>query len=135
MKIAYKNYLEFLKGFESPDYEFMVEDINQNKIREFTYEEFIEQYKQNEKFKNLFDFEISVYHNISKDISKTLSNLPYSFYDISDIGNEIGMILGRHLNGKEKVDGEILNSFITGLNHGWDLSLWDNTLLDGLDEE
>lgn len=135
MKIAYKNYLEFLKGFESPDYEFMVDDPNQNKVREFTYEEFVDQYNKNERFKNLFDFEISIYHNICKDISKTLSNLPYSFYDVSDIGNEIGMILGRYLNEKEKVDGDILNSFITGVHHGWDLSLWDNTLLDGLDEE
>lgn len=135
MNTAYKNYLEFLKGFESPDYEFMVDDPNQNKVREFTYEEFTEKYNQNEKFRNLFDFEISVYHNISKDISEKLSNLPYSLYDISDIGNEIGMILSRYLNHKEKVDGENLESFFMGVKHGWDLTLWDNTLLDGLDEE
>jgi len=60
--------------------------------------------------------EIKEFKKISLEISERLSNLPYDNGDVSDIGNEIGIILGKYLSnyslGWEKDD------FISGLNHG-----------------
>jgi hypothetical protein len=54
--------------------------------------------------------------NACTELSQRLSNLPYDNGDASDIGNEIGIILGKYLSndslGWEKDD------FISGLNHG-----------------
>jgi hypothetical protein len=54
--------------------------------------------------------------NSCTELSQRLSNLPYDNGDASDIGNEIGIILGKYLSndslGWEKDD------FISGLNHG-----------------
>ena len=58
---------------------------------------------------------------ISK-ISEKLSSLPYKNGDISDIGNEIGIILGNYIS---KENGWDKDSFISGLNHG--ISLTDGT--------
>lgn len=56
---------------------------------------------------------------VCKEISERLSNLPYNDGDSSDIGNEIGIVLGLYLSegsfGWEKGD------FISGLNHGINL--------------
>jgi len=57
------------------------------------------------------------------DISESLSILPYDIGDISDIGNEIGIILGKYIDEHE--DGWDKDSFIAGLNHG--ISLTDGT--------
>ena len=60
--------------------------------------------------------EINEFKKVSLEISERLSNLPYDNGDVSDIGNEIGIILGKYLSnyslGWEKDD------FISGLNHG-----------------
>ena len=51
-----------------------------------------------------------------KEISERIANLPYENGDVSDIGNEIGIVLGKYMSensfGWEKED------FISGLNHG-----------------
>jgi len=65
---------------------------------------------------NTARMEIKEFKKISLEISERLSNLPYDNGDVSDIGNEIGIILGKYLSnyslGWEKDD------FISGLNHG-----------------
>jgi thymidylate synthase len=43
---AYKYYLKFLKTFEGVDYDYMVDDPNQNCTRQFTKEEFVENIKE-----------------------------------------------------------------------------------------
>lgn len=67
--------------------------------------------------------EIKEFKKASKEISERLLNLPYDNGDLSDIGNEIGIILGKYISkgsfGWEKDD------FIAGLNHG--VSLTDGT--------
>jgi len=50
----YKKYLKFIKKLEEPDYEFLIDDPNQNKVREYTFEEFFEKWENNEKFKKQF---------------------------------------------------------------------------------
>jgi len=67
--------------------------------------------------------EINEFKKVSLEISERLSALPYDNGDVSDIGNEIGIILGKYISkgslGWEKDD------FIAGLNHG--VSLTDGT--------
>ena len=38
--IAYAHYLEKIKELEEPDYDLLVEDLNENRVRPFTFEEF-----------------------------------------------------------------------------------------------
>jgi hypothetical protein len=88
---------------------------------------------------------MSDFLTVCKEISERLSNLPYDNGDSSDIGNEIGIVLGLYLSdgsfGWEKDD------FISGLNHGIDLKKYqefhlseimrmyqENGLYDNLDE-
>jgi hypothetical protein len=60
--------------------------------------------------------EINEFKKVSLEISERLSALPYDNGDVSDIGNEIGIILGKYISdnsfGWEKDD------FISGINHG-----------------
>lgn len=63
------------------------------------------------------------FKNTCLDISKRLSILPYESGDISDIGNEIGIILGKYID--EHDHGWDKDAFIAGLNHG--ISLTDGT--------
>ena len=57
---------------------------------------------------NTARMEIKEFKKISLEISERLSNLPYDNGDVSDIGNEIGIILGKYLSnyslGWEKDD-------------------------------
>ncbi len=41
----YKKYLKFIKTLEEPDYDYVVDDPNQNKVREYTFEEFVESWE------------------------------------------------------------------------------------------
>jgi len=50
----HKKYLKFIKKLEEPDYEYLIDDPNQNKVREYTFEEFVEKWENNEKFKKQF---------------------------------------------------------------------------------
>ncbi len=55
-----------------------------------------------------------------KEIAERIGNLPYENGDVSDIGNEIGIILGQYISensfGWEKED------FVAGINHGISLT-------------
>ena len=57
------------------------------------------------------------------EISERLSNVPYNNGDISDIGNEIGIIIAKYFTDEEF--GWDKDSFILGINHG--ISLTDGT--------
>lgn len=59
------------------------------------------------------------FKEILKDLSVSLGNVTYEFGDYSDIGNEIGIVLGK------KITEEQFDDFITGLRHG--ISLSDGT--------
>jgi hypothetical protein len=63
------------------------------------------------------------FKNACLDISKRLTILPYESGDISDIGNELGIILGKYID--EHDHGWDKDGFIAGLNHG--ISLTDGT--------
>jgi hypothetical protein len=49
-------------------------------------------------------------------IVSQLNNIQYPSYDESDLGNEIGIVLGMSLNQ------ELIETFIMGLKHGISLS-------------
>jgi len=57
---------------------------------------------------------------INKELVDTLSNLKYKNGDLSDIGNEIGIIIAKHFDDVNDLDG-----FICGVKHG--VSLTDGT--------
>ena len=58
----------------------------------------------------------SIAREIIKSLEDTLELETYNSADISDIGNEIGIVVGKHLN--EKRMGYEYNSLIHGINHG-----------------
>ena len=66
---------------------------------------------------------MSKFKNVCLEISNKLSTLHYESGDISDIGNEIGIILGKYID--ENDHGWDKEGFISGLNHG--ISLTDGT--------
>jgi hypothetical protein len=57
--------------------------------------------------------------SICKEISDSLANLPYDTGDLSDIGNEIGIAIGKYLSQDVGFD---LDSFNAGIRHGIDLA-------------
>lgn len=59
------------------------------------------------------------FKEILKDLSVSLGDVTYEFGDYSDIGNEIGFVLGKTITK----DG--LDDFLAGLSHG--ISLSDGT--------
>lgn len=56
---------------------------------------------------------------ILKEISVSLDKVPYDYGDYSDIGNEIGIVLGKTITKEE------LEDFLSGLRHG--ISISDGT--------
>lgn len=60
---------------------------------------------------------------IKKDIIKILSDKKTIDTDLSDIGNLVGIAIGKYIN--EKKMGFEKHSFIDGVNHG--ISLYDGT--------
>lgn len=50
----YKKYLKFIKTMEEPDFEYLIDDPNQNKVRKFTFEEFVEEWDSNKKLQKKF---------------------------------------------------------------------------------
>jgi hypothetical protein len=50
-------------------------------------------------------------------IKTQLENINYPYVDVSDIGNEIGIALGKYLSSEEE-----LKDFIAGLKHGISLT-------------
>lgn len=62
------------------------------------------------------------FEKIIEELKEHLNKISYSGGDLSDVGNEIGLVIGKYLKdetGYEKED------FIGGFNHG--LSLIDGT--------
>ena len=59
------------------------------------------------------------FKKILKVISENLNNVAYEYGDYSDIGNEIGFVLGKTITKDE------LEDFLSGLRHG--ISLSDGT--------
>ncbi len=58
------------------------------------------------------------FKEVIKDLKEQLNKINYSGGDLSDVGNEIGLVIGKYLKeelGYEKED------FIGGLNHGFSL--------------
>jgi len=53
------------------------------------------------------------FKHILNRIKTQLENVNYENGDMSDIGNEIGIVLGEFITTEEE-----LNDFITGLKHG-----------------
>jgi len=60
--------------------------------------------------------EINEFKKVSLEISERLSALPYDNGDVSDIGNEIGIILGKYIS--DNLFGWEKDDFISGINHG-----------------
>lgn len=52
--IYYDNYLFYVNKLEEPDYDFFVDDPNQNEVRLMTLEEFINEWDINSKFQKMF---------------------------------------------------------------------------------
>lgn len=50
----YDNYLFYANKLEEPDYDFFVDDPNQNEVRLMTLEEFINEWDINPKFQEMF---------------------------------------------------------------------------------
>ena len=61
----------------------------------------------------------NIFPVIANDIATTFGNLPYDRGDLADIGNEIGIIVGKYVNTEMGFD---LQSFIAGVHHGFDLA-------------
>jgi hypothetical protein len=53
-KKRYESYREFVKTIEEPDYDYLMDDPNQNKVREFTFEEFVEMYENSTSLQEQF---------------------------------------------------------------------------------
>lgn len=51
----YESYREFVKTIEEPDYDYLMDDPNQNKVREFTFEEFVEMYENSTSLQKKFN--------------------------------------------------------------------------------
>lgn len=54
--------------------------------------------------------------HIFTEISESLTKVPYEYGDYSDIGNEIGIVLGKTITEEQ------FDDFVTGLKHGISLS-------------
>jgi hypothetical protein len=59
------------------------------------------------------------FKEILKDLSVSLDKVTYEYGDYSDIGNEVGFVLGKTITKDE------LEDFFAGLRHG--ISLSDGT--------
>ena len=50
----YESYLEFVKTLEDVDYDYITDDPNEHKLREFTFEEFVEACEINTRLQEQF---------------------------------------------------------------------------------
>lgn len=55
--------------------------------------------------------------HILTQIKKRLEKVPYDDGDLSDVGNEIGIVLGRYIDKEQD-----LKDFIQGIRHGISLT-------------
>jgi hypothetical protein len=63
------------------------------------------------------------FNQMKSDVITQVSNIAYLNGDISDIGNEIGLALGKYIDANK--DGYSIEDLITGIRHG--VSLIDGT--------
>lgn len=63
------------------------------------------------------------FEKVIEELKEQLNKITYKEGDLSDVGNEIGLVIGKHL--KEDEIGYEKESFIGGIDHG--LSLIDGT--------
>jgi hypothetical protein len=54
---------------------------------------------------------------IMNRLTQSLGDIPYDNGDVSDIGNEIGIVLGEFITTESE-----LQDFITGIRHGMSLT-------------
>lgn len=50
----YESYREFVKTLEDVDYDYITDDPNEHKLREFTFEEFVEMYENSTRLQEQF---------------------------------------------------------------------------------
>ena len=60
------------------------------------------------------------FKEVLKDLTNHLNEVPYNYGDLSDIGNEIGLVIGKHI--KDEIIGFDKESFFMGLNHGFSIT-------------
>lgn len=63
------------------------------------------------------------FRSVCVELSQRLSNIPYQNGDMSDVGNEVGIIIAKYFLDND--DGWDKKSFMVGLSHG--ISLTDGT--------
>ena len=51
----YESYREFVKTLEDVDYDYITDDPNEHKLREFTFEEFVEMYENSDNLQKKFN--------------------------------------------------------------------------------
>jgi len=69
---------------------------------------------------------VNKFEQIKFDIIKQLNDIEYTDCDLSDLGNEIGIAIGKYTMEQNAEDnGLTASSFICGLKHG--ISLIDGT--------
>jgi hypothetical protein len=64
---------------------------------------------------------MSAFDNIKKDVKTQLDKIDYQG-DLSDIGNEIGIAIGKYVHEEESDSGWDLSDFIHGVKHGISLA-------------
>jgi hypothetical protein len=57
------------------------------------------------------------FQHILKQISESLSKVSYDNGDLSDVGNEVGIVLGNYITTEQE-----FKDFVTGLRHGISLT-------------
>ena len=57
------------------------------------------------------------FQHLLKQISESLSKVQYEYGDMSDVGNEIGIVLGNYITNEQE-----FKDFVTGLRHGISLT-------------
>ena len=60
---------------------------------------------------------MSNFTHILNQIKEHVEKVPYDNGDLSDIGNELGIVLGRYIETEEE-----FKDFVTGLRHGISLT-------------
>ena len=57
------------------------------------------------------------FNHILSELIKHLENVPYENGDLSDVGNEIGIVLGNYIENEQE-----FKELITGIRHGISLT-------------
>lgn len=60
---------------------------------------------------------MSNFKNILEELKKHLENVQYKDGDLSDVGNEIGIVLGNYIENEQE-----FKELVTGIRHGISLT-------------